>query len=57
RVEFQARDMFKENPAKGADVFYLRHILHGWPDTHNVLILKALVPSLKNGARIFVSSL
>ena len=55
RVEFQAHDMFKENPAKGADVFYLRHILHDWPDTHAILILRALVPSLKNGARILVS--
>ena len=43
--------MFKENPAKGADVFYMRHILHDWPDTHAVLISKALFPSLKNGAR------
>ena len=55
RIEFQEHDIFKENPAKGAEVFYLRHILHDWPDSHAVLILKALVPSLKSGARILVS--
>lgn len=47
--------MFQVNPAKGADVFYLRHILHDWPDSHAVLILKALVPSMRSGARILVS--
>ena len=55
RVEFQAHDIFKRNPAKGADVFYLRHILHDWPNTHAILIIKTLVPSLKNGARTLVS--
>ena len=56
RVQFQVHDIFTDNPAKGADVFYLRHVLHDWPDTYAVLILKALVQSLKNGARILVSN-
>ena len=30
-------------------------MLHDWPDSHALLILKALVPALKNGARILVS--
>ncbi|KAI9801588.1 MAG: hypothetical protein M1825_003267 [Sarcosagium campestre] len=55
RVEFQAHDMFTVNPVKGAAVYYLRHILHDWPDSHAVLILKALVPVLKDGARVLVS--
>ena len=55
RVNFQAHDMFTTQPVSGASVYYLRHILHDWPDSHAVLILKALVPSLKNGSRVLVS--
>ncbi|KAG8532388.1 uncharacterized protein KY384_002873 [Bacidia gigantensis] len=55
RVSFQAHDMFTVNPVDGAAVYYLRHILHDWPDSHALLILKALVPVLKNGARVLVS--
>lgn len=55
RVQFQAHDMFTNNPVSGAAVYYLRHILHDWPDSHAVLILKALVPALKHGSRILVS--
>ena len=55
RIQFQAHDMFSTNPVSGADVYYLRHILHDWPDSHAVLILQALVPALKHGSRILVS--
>ena len=55
RVEFQCHDMFNPNPVHGAEVYYLRHILHDWPDSHAILILKALIPALKAGNRILVS--
>ncbi|KAK4505062.1 hypothetical protein PRZ48_003025 [Zasmidium cellare] len=39
-VEYVAFDLFKPNPTKGARVYYLRHILHDWPDEpcRNILI-------------------
>lgn len=55
RVTFQEHNIFETNPIKHADAYYLRHILHDWPDKEAVLILKALVPSLKDGSRILIS--
>lgn len=55
RVTFQEHNMFETNPIKHADAYYLRHILHDWPDKQAVLILKALVPALKDGSRILIS--
>ena len=55
RVKFQAHDMFTPQPVQGAAVYFLRHILHDWPDSHAILILKALVPALRSGSRVLVS--
>lgn len=55
RVTFQEHNMFETNPVKHAAAYYLRHILHDWPDKQAVLILKALVPALKDGSRILIS--
>lgn len=55
RVRFEEHDMFTEQLVKGADVYYLRHILHDWPDKYAVKIVANLVPALKHGARILVS--
>lgn len=47
--------MFTPQPVHGADVYYLRHILHDWPDEFAVKIIANLVPALKDGARILIS--
>ncbi|KAI1411891.1 putative O-methyltransferase [Hypoxylon sp. FL1857] len=52
RVEFMAHDFFEEQPVKNADVYIFRQIFHNWPDKYCVKILKALVPALKDGARV-----
>lgn len=33
KIEFQGNDFFKGQPVKGADIYYLRHILHDHPDS------------------------
>jgi sterigmatocystin 8-O-methyltransferase len=33
RVQYQANNFFEGQPVKGADVYYMRHILHDHPDT------------------------
>jgi trans-aconitate methyltransferase len=53
-VEFMAHDFFEEQPVKDADVYFFRWTLHNWPDKYCIKILRALVPALKNGARILV---
>ena len=55
RISFQAHDFFKEQPVKGADVYLLRLILHDWSDKYSKLIIKALIPALKHGAKVVVN--
>ncbi|KAI1470345.1 S-adenosyl-L-methionine-dependent methyltransferase [Daldinia caldariorum] len=54
RVKFMAHDFFDPQPVQGADVYFFRWILHNWGDKYCILILRALVPALKRGARIIV---
>lgn len=55
RIEFQEHDFFKPQSVKDADVYFLRWILHNWPDEQCIAILKNLVPAMKKGARIILS--
>ncbi|KAH8690473.1 S-adenosyl-L-methionine-dependent methyltransferase [Talaromyces proteolyticus] len=55
RVHFEIQDMFQTQTRRGVDVFYLRHILHDWPDDYAVKILKNLVPALRPESRIIIS--
>ncbi|KAF2730279.1 sterigmatocystin 8-O-methyltransferase precursor [Polyplosphaeria fusca] len=57
RLRFMVHDFFQEQPVKGADVYYLRWVLHDWSDKYAVQILQNLVPALKKGARVLVSEL
>lgn len=51
-VSFMAHDFFTEQPVKGADVYFLRWILHDWSDKYSIRILRALIPALKKGAKV-----
>lgn len=55
RVTFMAHDFFDPQPVDGADIYFLRWILHNWPDDSCIRILRALIPALKDGARIIIS--
>jgi 6-hydroxytryprostatin B O-methyltransferase len=55
RITFQEHDMFSPQPVLGAEVYYLRHVLHDWPDEFAVKIIANLVPALKDGARVLIS--
>lgn len=54
RVSFMAHDLFALQEVKGADVYFLRWVMHNWSDKYCLLLLQALVPALKNGARVIV---
>ena len=54
RVSFQAHDFFTPQPVKGADIYFLRTILHNWSDVQASRILGQLLPALKDGSRIVV---
>ncbi|KAI2468973.1 S-adenosyl-L-methionine-dependent methyltransferase [Annulohypoxylon bovei var. microspora] len=53
RVQFEAHDLFAPQETE-ADVYYLRWILHNWSNKYCAIILKALIPALKPGARIII---
>ncbi|UNI13379.1 hypothetical protein JDV02_000128 [Purpureocillium takamizusanense] len=52
RVNFKAHDFFNAQPVE-ADIFLIKLILHDWPDEECVKILKALVPALRPGSKVF----
>lgn len=52
RIEFMQHDFFAEQPVKGADVYFMRWILHDWSDKYAARILKGLVPAMKDGAKV-----
>lgn len=54
-VTYQAHDFFQEQPVVGADVYFLRHVMHNHPDAECESILRALLPALRPGARVLVS--
>lgn len=54
RVTFMAHDFFTTQPVKNADVYFFRWIFHDWSDENALKILKALIPALKNDARILI---
>lgn len=54
RVRLMAHDLFSPQPVKGADVYFLRWCLHNWSNKHCIRMLQALVPALKNGARVII---
>jgi hypothetical protein len=55
KVSYQVHNFFDEQPVKGADAYFMRHIFHNHPDRECVDIVRALLPALKSGARVLVS--
>lgn len=54
RVSFVPHDFFQTNPTVGADVYWLRYILHDWSDEYCVRILSAIKPSMGPRSRILI---
>jgi 6-hydroxytryprostatin B O-methyltransferase len=59
QVTFEPNDFFSSQPPQTADVFFLRHILHDWPDTAAIKILRNIINTqdglLKDGTRIIIA--
>lgn len=49
RIEPQAHDFFTEQPVKGARAYYMRSVLHDWPDHKCLEILGHLKAAMKPG--------
>ncbi|KAL4809458.1 O-methyltransferase-domain-containing protein [Aspergillus unguis] len=53
-VRLEATDIFQEQKIKGAKFYYLRRILHNWPDNDCVQILRNLRFSMAKDSRILI---
>lgn len=56
-VEFIAQDFFQPQQIKGAKIYYLRNILHDWPDAQVVDILKHLKDALAEDSVILIDEM
>ncbi|KEY63840.1 hypothetical protein S7711_09903 [Stachybotrys chartarum IBT 7711] len=52
RIELQEHDIFQKQPVTGADVYFMRTIIHDWPDAEAITILRHLVDAMKPSSRI-----
>jgi demethylsterigmatocystin 6-O-methyltransferase len=53
-IEFEEHDFFTPQPIRGAKFYYLRHILHDWPDADCVRILQNIIPSMGSDSLILI---
>ncbi len=56
RISFRSHDIFTQQTTP-ADVYFLKRILHDWPDKYAAEILRNLLPSLKPGGRIVLAEM
>ncbi|KAG9312055.1 O-methyltransferase-domain-containing protein [Chiua virens] len=54
RVEFSELNFFTQVPVKGKDLYYLRNIIHDWPDNESALILRNLRQALGPNSRVLI---
>ncbi|KAI1408493.1 putative O-methyltransferase [Hypoxylon sp. FL1857] len=57
RVKFVTHDFFKPNPVKGADVYWMRHVLHDWKDEDCVRILLNIAEAMGPNSRLLVADI
>lgn len=56
-VRTMVHDFFSEQPIKGARFYYLRHILHDWPDEKAIIILKHLKRALGPDSQVLIDEI
>ncbi|ESK87498.1 hypothetical protein Moror_10910 [Moniliophthora roreri MCA 2997] len=54
RVVLSDHDFFQDQPVRGADVYYLRMILHDWADSYCLQILKKLKAAAGSTSKLLI---
>lgn len=54
RVRFVPHDFFNRNPIEGAEIYWLRYIIHDWADDYCVRILAAIKASMGPTSRLLI---
>lgn len=57
RLSFREYDFFTPQNVEGADVYFMRSILHDWPDVQAVEILRNQAVALKPGAKMLLNEI
>ncbi|KAH8647766.1 S-adenosyl-L-methionine-dependent methyltransferase [Xylariales sp. PMI_506] len=55
QVQLMAHDFFQPNPVEHAKVYFLRNILHNWPDHAAIKILSNIAVSMGQESRILIA--
>ncbi|KAI1323729.1 S-adenosyl-L-methionine-dependent methyltransferase [Xylariaceae sp. FL0255] len=56
-IEAVAYDFFKPQPIKGARAYYMRNVLHDWPEHKCVEILNNIKPAMTSDSRILIDEM
>ncbi|KAK6523136.1 hypothetical protein TWF694_006031 [Orbilia ellipsospora] len=54
RVKFLKHDFFQENPTKGADIYWMRYIIHDWADDYCIKILKGVKAGMGPHSKLLI---
>ncbi|KAH9949707.1 S-adenosyl-L-methionine-dependent methyltransferase [Amylocystis lapponica] len=54
RVDFAPLNFFEQVPATGQDVYYLRNIMHNWPDEQAKIILQKIQQAMQPHSRVLI---
>nr|P0CT90.1 RecName: Full=3-O-methyltransferase 2; Short=Mtrase 2 [Phanerochaete chrysosporium RP-78] len=54
RTSFVPIDFFRDIPVRNCDVYYIRHILHDWPDASCVQILRNVKEAMQPSSRVLI---
>ncbi|ESK82758.1 S adenosyl L methionine dependent methyltransferase [Moniliophthora roreri MCA 2997] len=57
RVRFVPFNFFTDQAAEGCDIYYIKHIMHDWPDDRCLIILRNVRKAMKSEARLIIHEL
>ncbi|KIW81975.1 hypothetical protein Z517_05001 [Fonsecaea pedrosoi CBS 271.37] len=55
RVHLTPHDFFKKNPVVGAEIYWLRYIIHDWADDDAIAILSRVADSMTPTSRVLIA--
>ncbi|KAM3518757.1 hypothetical protein MY4038_010005 [Beauveria bassiana] len=54
RLSFQEQDFFKKNSTENAAIYFLRHVIHDWPDLEAAKILGNLAAAMSPSSKLLI---
>ncbi|KAF8815775.1 S-adenosyl-L-methionine-dependent methyltransferase [Phlegmacium glaucopus] len=54
RIQFEPIDFLSESPIQGCNVYYLKNIIHDWPDAESIKILTGVRKAMVSHSRVLV---